>query len=140
MSIPRTGSFRHELIFPTSNPNGGPAIPVAIDRTTTYDFALATRQVFSRVTGQYTDYNNGTTIIHTNVTLGAPHSVAIPVTFYADVYLFYDLADCLMQKIQAFATIPTQVGGVTINPPILPQILAASDLYKGVPLSQLPQS
>ncbi|EME78741.1 uncharacterized protein MYCFIDRAFT_178849 [Pseudocercospora fijiensis CIRAD86] len=110
------------ITYLPSNPNGGPAIPVAIDRTTTYDFALGTRQLFSRVTGLYTDYNNGTTIIHTNVTLGVLHSVAIPVTFYADVYLFYDLADCLMQKIQAFATIPTQVGGVEISPPILPQI------------------
>lgn len=96
------------------NPNGGPAVPVAIDRTTTYDFALATRQVFSRVTGQYTSLYNGTAdtsgteIIHTNVTLGALHAVALPVTFYADVFLSYD-DSCLIYKIQAFATIPTQV-------------------------------
>lgn len=111
-----------------SNPNGGPAIPVAIDRPTTYDFALGTRQLFSRVTGQYTDYDNGTTIIHTNVTLGALHSVAVPVTFYADVYLFYN-DECLQEKIQAFAQIPTQVGGVIIKPPILNQMLLKSDLY-----------
>ncbi|CAK4034889.1 Hypothetical predicted protein [Lecanosticta acicola] len=118
------------------NPNGGPAVPVAIDRTTTYDFALATRQVFSRVTGEYTSFYNGTAdtsgteIIHTNVTLGAGHLVAIPVTFYADVYLSYD-EDCLIYKIQAFATIPTDIAGIPIEPPILPQLLALSDLYKG---------
>jgi hypothetical protein len=71
----------------SSNPNGGPAIPVAVDETTTKDFAIAARQVLSQVTGQFTDLpNNDTTIIHTNVTLGALHSVALPVTFYADVY------------------------------------------------------
>lgn len=99
-----------------------------MDRTTTYDFALSTRQLFSRVTGQYTDYENGTSIIHTNVTLGALHSIAVPVTFYADVYFFYD-DNCLIEKVQAFATIPTQVAGVEIQPPILNQLLLASDLY-----------
>lgn len=80
------------------------------------------------MTGQYTDYDNGTSIIHTNVTLGALHSVAVPVTFYADVYFFYD-DSCLIEKVQAFATIPTQVAGIQIQPPILNQLLLASDLY-----------
>lgn len=93
---------------------------------------MATRQIFTRVTGLYDDYVNGTTIIHTNVTLGLAHSVAVPVTFYADVYLTYDLSNCLMEKIQAFATIPTDIGGIPITPPILPQILALSPLYKGI--------
>ena len=87
--------------------------------------------MFSRVTGRYTDYQNGTTIIATNVTLGALHSVAIPVTFSADVFLTYDLSNCLIYNIQAFATIPTDIAGIPISPPILPTLLAASDLYKG---------
>ena len=50
------------------NPNGGPPILVANDKSTTIDFAINTRQVFSKVTGAYTDYaNNDTTVIHTNV-------------------------------------------------------------------------
>lgn len=48
-------------------PNGGPGVLVAIDGTTTLDFAIETRQLFNKVTGAYTDYANGTTIIHTNV-------------------------------------------------------------------------
>lgn len=48
-------------------PDGGPGIPVAVSSDTTIAFADATRQLFSKVTGAYTDYENGTTIIHTNV-------------------------------------------------------------------------
>ncbi|KAK6438349.1 hypothetical protein LTR95_005452 [Oleoguttula sp. CCFEE 5521] len=114
------------------NPNGGPAVPVAIDAATTRDFATTSRQAFSKVTGVFDDYKNGTTIIHTNVTLGALHAMAIPVTFYADVHLEYNLDSCLMQKIQAFATIPTVVAGIPINPPIIDQLKALSPLYKGI--------
>jgi hypothetical protein len=64
------------------------------------------------------------------VTLGLAHAVALPVTFSANVFLFYDLADCLIQEIRAFATIPSQIGGIPISPPILPSLLALSDLYK----------
>ncbi|PIA88799.1 hypothetical protein CB0940_06995 [Cercospora beticola] len=113
------------------NPNGGPAIPVAVDRTTSYDFAVATRQVFSRVTGLYTDFDNGTTIITTNVTLGVLHGLALPITFSADVYLTYDLSQCLIENVQAFATIPTQIAGIDIQPPILDMLLGASELYDG---------
>lgn len=82
------------------------------------------------VTGRYTDFQNGTTITNTNVTLVALHSVAIPVTFNADVVLTCGLSNCLMYNIQAFARIPTDIAGILINPPILPTLLAASDLYK----------
>ncbi|KAK6429840.1 hypothetical protein LTR95_014012 [Oleoguttula sp. CCFEE 5521] len=114
------------------NPNGGPAVPVAIDAATTRDFATSSRQAFSKVTGVFDDYKNGTTIIHTNVTLGALHAIAVPVTFYADVHLEYNLDSCLMQKLQAFATLPTVVAGIPINPPIIDQLKALSPLYKGL--------
>lgn len=48
-------------------PNGGPGVETAVDGTTTVDFAIATRQIFTKVTGEYTDFANGTTIIHTDV-------------------------------------------------------------------------
>jgi hypothetical protein len=48
-------------------PNGGPGVPVAITGATSYAFAVASRQVFSKVTGEYTDFGNGTTVIATNV-------------------------------------------------------------------------
>ncbi|OQO00801.1 hypothetical protein B0A48_13488 [Cryoendolithus antarcticus] len=114
------------------NPNGGPAVPVAIDAATTRDFATSSRQAFSKVTGVFDDYRNGTTIIHTNVTLGALHAIAVPVTFYADVHLEYNLDSCLMQKIQAFAIIPTVVAGIPNNPPIIDQLKALRPLYKGI--------
>ena len=63
-----------------------------------------------------------------NQTLGAAHAIAVPVTFSADVYLFYNPDTCLMEVIQAFATIPTVVAGIPVNPPILPMILDASPL------------
>nr|OQO22310.1 hypothetical protein B0A51_09905 [Rachicladosporium sp. CCFEE 5018] len=114
------------------NPNGRPAVPVAVDAATTRDFATSSRQAFSKVTGVFDDYKNGTTIVHTNVTLGALHAIAIPVTFHADVHLEYNLDSCLMQKIQAFATIPTVVAGIPINPPIIDQSKALSPMYKGI--------
>ncbi|OQO03110.1 hypothetical protein B0A48_11365 [Cryoendolithus antarcticus] len=86
------------------NANGRAAVPVAVDAATTCDFASSSHQAFSKVTGVFDDYKNGTTIVHTNVTLGALHAIAIPVTFHADVHLEYNLDSCLMQKIQAFAT------------------------------------
>lgn len=48
-------------------PNGLPGVIVAVDAATTRAFAVETRQVFSDVTGEYTDFANGTTIIHTIV-------------------------------------------------------------------------
>ena len=101
---------------------------VAIDSTTTIDFAIATRQIFSKVTGTYTDNADGDTIIHTNVTLGALHGLAIPLTFYADVHCYYNLDTCLIEKIDAIATIPTVVAGVPVTPPVLPEILALAQL------------
>lgn len=48
--------------------NGAPAVPVALTGTQTYDFAVASRQVFSHLTGEFIDFpSNGTTLINTNI-------------------------------------------------------------------------
>lgn len=100
-------------------PNGGPGVPTAVDGKTTVDFAIATRQLFSEVTGEYTDVpETFSTIIHTNVTLGVRNLVPIPVTFYADVYLDYN-TDCKIKAVRADATIPTQILGLILHPPSL---------------------
>ncbi|CZT25460.1 uncharacterized protein RCC_11192 [Ramularia collo-cygni] len=109
--------------------NGLPGVPVAIDRTTTVDFATASREAFSRVTGIYKDFpENGTTVINTNVTLGVLHAVALPVTFNADVYLDYDVSQCLMTAIRAYARVPTQVGGVVIGDLVMDTLLSFSSI------------
>lgn len=108
------------------------------------------------MTGRYIDFaENATTVINTNVTLGVLHAVgevfffpimsgrslatddtisfsftAIPVTFNADVFLDYDESQCLITEIRAIARIPTQVGGVPIQPPILDTLLSFSSLPK----------
>ena len=51
----------------SSNANGLPGVPVGIGRDGTIAFADATRQLFSKVTGDYIDFKNGTTDIITNV-------------------------------------------------------------------------
>ncbi|KAB8338716.1 hypothetical protein FH972_021661 [Carpinus fangiana] len=103
-----------------SNPNGLGAITVAVDGSTTYDFALATRQAFTRVTGEYVDFGdqNRTTVIKTEVTLGLLHSIMLPVTFSANVYFYFD-ASCMIYQITAYATIPSVILGYPVSPPVL---------------------
>jgi hypothetical protein len=113
--------------------NGLPPIPVAVNGQTSYDFAVASRQVFSKVTGDYVDFpSNGTTEIITDVvsprcrwlsclytasnlyriqTLGALHSITIPVTFRGYVFLDYN-SDCTIDFVRAFAEIPTEVANI----------------------------
>lgn len=56
------------MLIRSSAANGAPPLPVAIDGNTTVTFAVATRQLFSLVTGAYTDFaGNGTTDIRTDV-------------------------------------------------------------------------
>lgn len=117
-----------------SSADGSPMIPTAIDRTTFVDFAVAITQVLSGATASYTDFNNGTTLLQTNITLGLLQSITVPVTLYADAYLTYDVSTCLMNDITAYITAPTEVAGITITPPILPQILSLSPLYESLPV------
>lgn len=52
-----------------SIPNGLAPVPVAVDGSTSYDFAVASRQAFTRVTGNFVDLGDmkRITIIQTNV-------------------------------------------------------------------------
>lgn len=52
--------------------NGLPGVEVADTDTTTRAFATTTRQLFSKVTGQYVDFANGTTDVMTNVVCSKP--------------------------------------------------------------------
>jgi hypothetical protein len=58
--------------------------------------------------------------------------LALPVTFNAYVNLYYNLDDCLIGKVDVLATIPTDVAGIPIEPPILPQILAIAQITDAV--------
>lgn len=49
-------------------------------------------------------------------TLGALHIVAVPGTFDADVFLFYDADSCLINFIESVATIPSSVTGIEVGP------------------------
>lgn len=51
-------------------------------------------------------------------TLGVRNEIPIPVTFTADVFLDYT-DDCGVNGVRAYATVPTKVLGLLINPPAL---------------------
>ena len=41
----------------------------------------------------------------------------VPLTFYANVYLDFDLASCEIEAVRAFAMIPSEVAGILVNDP-----------------------
>jgi hypothetical protein len=55
------------LLAINSAVNGLPPVPVALTGTETYNFAVETRQVFSHLTGAFTDFDNGTTLVDANM-------------------------------------------------------------------------
>ncbi|KAF2165799.1 hypothetical protein M409DRAFT_55666 [Zasmidium cellare ATCC 36951] len=84
-------------------PNGGGPVPVAVTGSGVVNFGTETRQVFSKVTGQYVDFpDNGTTVIFTNVTLGVQSLVPIPVTFSGQVYIDFN-TNCRISAVRAYA-------------------------------------
>lgn len=75
----------------SSAADGLPPVIVAVGGQAAHDFALLTRQVFSKVTGEYVDFAaNGTTDIITNVVCFAYFflciSALIVIIFYLPVY------------------------------------------------------
>lgn len=67
----------------SSAADGLPPVPVAVNRKSSYNFAVLTRQVFTKVTGQYVDFPaNMTTDIITNV-LCLPSTLS-PLTAVSD--------------------------------------------------------
>ncbi|GAA5975446.1 hypothetical protein JCM11641_004266 [Rhodosporidiobolus odoratus] len=79
-------------------------------------FGTLTRQVFSHVTGEYTDFANGTTLINTDVTLGIRSIIPLPVGFAGQVYCDFD-ESCRIKAV------PNQILGVhTDLAYVLPQI------------------
>jgi hypothetical protein len=122
-------------------------VPFSDSGSSSEAFGIETRQLFSSVTGEYTDFpNNGTALITTNVvrpstslpllssssplpllthklsltkqTLGVRSAIPVPVTFFAYVYLDYD-DNCEIQTIRAIASIPTEVLGAFVDFPDL---------------------
>lgn len=75
----------------SSAADGLPPVIVAVGGQAAHDFALLTRQVFSKVTGEYVDFAaNGTTDIITNVVCFA---VFLPLYLCFDCYNL--LSSCL---------------------------------------------
>lgn len=59
---------REVNLTPNSAADGLPPIPVSYSGSSSYAFGVETRQLFSSVTGEYTDFPaNGTALINTNV-------------------------------------------------------------------------
>ncbi|KAH7346852.1 hypothetical protein BKA65DRAFT_595287 [Rhexocercosporidium sp. MPI-PUGE-AT-0058] len=57
----------------TISANGLPPIPFSYSGSSSYAFGVETRQLFSSVTGEYTDFpGNGTALINTNVVTPPP--------------------------------------------------------------------
>jgi hypothetical protein len=113
-------------MLPTSYPNGGGPVPVGVTGNGVVAFGTETRQVFSKVTGEYSDFGaNGTALILTNVTLGVSSIVPVPVTFSGQVYLDFN-ANCRITAVRAFAQIPRYIAGVPV------------DIYKLLPIPKVP--
>ncbi|KAL2069383.1 hypothetical protein VTL71DRAFT_14062 [Oculimacula yallundae] len=119
------GGFEGKCIT-TILADGLPGAPVGFTGNDVVAFGTATRQVFSEVTGFYTDFpqNNSMVINNANVTLGVRNLIPVPVTFNADVYLDYSPApDCRVQAVRAYARIPSEVLGLmTANPGVPPLV------------------
>lgn len=59
-------------------------------------------------------------------TLGALHAIALPVTFYANVYLDFNLTTCEIGAVRAFAKIPTEVLGILLDNPDISDVSLVS--------------
>ncbi|KAG4419111.1 hypothetical protein IFR04_007707 [Cadophora malorum] len=107
--------------------DGLPGAPVGFTGVDVVNFGTATRQVFSKVTGFFTDFpaNNSMVINNVNVTLGVRDIVPVPVIFNADVYLDYSPApDCRIQAVRAYARVPSEVLGMMTDHPGVPPLIA----------------
>ena len=49
--------------------------------------------------------------------------VGLPVNIHAGMNFNYDLSDCKIKSLQGFLTIPSQVGGVPVNPTLVSEAI-----------------
>lgn len=101
-------------------------MPVGVTGNGVVDFGTETRQIFSKVTGEYKDFGaNGTAVIYTNVTFGVSSTIPVPVTFAGQVYLDFN-ANCRITAVRAWAEIPRYING------------QPTDIYKLLPIPKIP--
>ncbi|GIZ39508.1 hypothetical protein CKM354_000289000 [Cercospora kikuchii] len=100
--------------------NGAPAVEFGFDASSTKNFANVVRQLFTKVTSKYTDYGNGTTLMDADVVLGTLHVLDFPVNAHILVPAEFDLETCRLQILRANVFVPSAIGGVPVNTPVIP--------------------
>lgn len=70
----------------------------------------------------YTDYDNGTTLMDADVTLGVLGFVDLPVHAHVLVPAQFNLSTCLLSELVANIYVPSSVAGIPVDPPTLPVI------------------
>lgn len=102
--------------------NGLPAIEFGFDAASTKDFAQVVRQAFSNVVFVYTDFDNGTTLMDADVTLGFLGFVDLPVSAHVPVPAQFNLSSCLLSELRANVFVPSKIGGDPVDTPTVPAI------------------
>ncbi|KAF7192348.1 hypothetical protein HII31_06380 [Pseudocercospora fuligena] len=117
--------------------NGLPGIqPGTFDSTTVKAFSQTVRQVFGNVDPRYSAADNGTATLDAIVTLGVAQVVQVPVRTRIVVPAEFDQETCLITLLPTYITIPTDIAGEPINPPIIPTIPGLAKLPGFRPILQ----
>ncbi|KAK4616129.1 hypothetical protein CLAFUW4_10450 [Fulvia fulva] len=103
--------------------NGLPGIqPGTFSGDTVKVFAQTVRQVFGYVEGRYSTADNSTGTLDAIVTLGAAQNVLLPIKTRIVVPAEFNPDTCLITELPTYITIPIDIAGNPINPPIIPAI------------------
>lgn len=102
--------------------NGAPAVQFGFDAASTKAFAQVVRQAFSNVVSVYTDFNNGTTLMDADVTLGFLGFLDLPLSAHVPVPAQFNLTSCLLSELRANVFVPSKIGGNPVNTPTIPDV------------------
>ncbi|CAK1366458.1 uncharacterized protein RHO25_011204 [Cercospora beticola] len=103
--------------------NGAPCLRLGPGAQGAKNIANAARQAVANVVTEYTAFDNGTTIMDAVVTFGVG-ALGVPVPVKTDIYVdgLIDTQDCQIIGLPAYLTVPTEVLGMPVRPPILPDL------------------
>ncbi|CZT21656.1 uncharacterized protein RCC_07521 [Ramularia collo-cygni] len=99
--------------------NGVPAVQFGFDAASTKDFAQVVRQAFSNVVSEYTDFDNGTTLMEADVTLGVLGAIDFPISAQVPVPAQFNLTSCMLKELRANVRVPSKIGGNPLDTPTL---------------------
>ncbi|PPJ54844.1 hypothetical protein CBER1_07855 [Cercospora berteroae] len=103
--------------------NGAPCLRLSPGAQGAKNIANGARQAVANVVTEYTAFDNGTTIMDAVVTFGVG-ALGVPVPVETDIYVdgLIDTQDCQIIGLPTYLTVPTEVLGMPVRPPILPNL------------------